>query len=788
MAGYSGTYTVKIENLSKVTSETDLKGRLGQIVNPCLIKSTHVRECPNSPANYAYVNCASDSAASAIVLNVNKAMVLHSNLLSAKMKSQSGGMLPQGWPGASVSRGGIRGGGWRGGGLPKGFSKPVYLSQRGNMFDKTVSHVEPRGVFSPKSPDAGHSASVQAVKVLIHEGDNLTGSNLDSYFGVYGEMSANCIIRKGTPDYSYLNFRDPLPCQTVRSQSPYLLNGATIIALPNKPQRNLQPGRHFAGSAPKVELVNETFSCDPLAIKAVEESTATYLKESGESGVRLIAERGAIRVCAEKEVARRIGCLINSSINDHEAKISCLEHILDCYYLPALADRSVQDELGGIKQQFEVKILQEKVYVPLRELSQVYSKCDVKSVEDSQLSQYLLPGKSSTRYVWFWEESTGFQEYDTSLSEKLELAYGSKLTILESIGRYKYEIDTLHLQQLNTTSNKVRRVERRPVHETEQCHLRLQIRAHSDSLQVTKDEITSVIQRKIECKEITIPFRVAESADHLLRVARRGFISAENDCGETIVLRGVHDAVIATELQLTKTILDLQQKLPPEDVSYLREGGSGVGVTTPDNWEPQTSKCELKDVREGTEEWASIHKRVTDTDFNVRLVQVQRIQNIWLWEIFERSRCRMSEKNQGQVNEKLLFHGTKTTPPIKIYNSEQGFDNRLASQGLWGEGTYYAVKARYSDRYAHITRKDQKQMFLVQVITGITCRCRQNHSLKAPPKKVEHDFGSIIGSRDSMFEDERYDSVSGNTNGSDVFVIYEHGKVYPAYLITYDSR
>ena len=773
MAGFSRTYTVKIENLSKATSEADLKGRLAQLVQPYHIKSIHVNKCPSSPANYAYVNCASENAATEIVLNVDKEMVLHSNLLTAKMKGQSGGAQGQ-WPGASR----------RDMHLPKRISKAVsvheYRNQRGN---KTMGP-EPRAEYSPKSPGAGHSASVQAVKVLIHEGDNLTGSSLDLYFGAYGEMSANCKIRKGTPDYSYLNFRDPLPCQVVRSQSPHSLNGATIIALPSKPQRSIQPAKHPAGSTPKVELANVPFSCDPLAVKAVEESIASYLKESGESGVRLIAERDAIRVCAEKQVTRRIGCFITRSISEHEAQISYLEHILDCYYLPALADRSVQEELGKIDEQFEVKVLQAKVYVPLGELSQVYSKCDVKSMKDSQLSQYLLPGKGSTRYAWFWEESTGFQEYDTSLSEKLEQAYKSKLTILESIGRFQYKIDTLSLQQRNISTRKVRRVERRPIHETEQCQLRVQIRAHSESLQVVKDKIMTIIEQKIECKEIEIPHRIAESADHLLRVVRYGFISAVNDCN-TIMLKGVHDAVIATELQLTKTILDLQQKLPPEDVSYLRPSGD---ATTPDNWEPQTSKCELKEVHEGSEEWVGIHKRMTDIDFNVRLVQVERIQNLWLWEVFERSRCRMSEKNKGQVNEKLLFHGTKNTPPSKIYNSEQGFDNRLASKGLWGEGTYYAVKARYSDRYAHTTPKRQKQMFLVQVITGITCRCRQNSSLRAPPKKNEHDFGSIMSSRDSMFEDERYDSVSGNTNGSDVFVIYEHGKVYPAYLITYDSR
>lgn len=32
---------------------------------------------------------------------------------------------------------------------------------------------------------------------------------------------------------------------------------------------------------------------------------------------------------------------------------------------------------------------------------------------------------------------------------------------------------------------------------------------------------------------------------------------------------------------------------------------------------------------------------------------------------------------------------------------------------------------------------------------------------------------------------ERYDSVQGHTNGSDVYMIYANKKAYPEYLITY---
>ena len=35
------------------------------------------------------------------------------------------------------------------------------------------------------------------------------------------------------------------------------------------------------------------------------------------------------------------------------------------------------------------------------------------------------------------------------------------------------------------------------------------------------------------------------------------------------------------------------------------------------------------------------------------------------------------------------------------------------------------------------------------------------------------------------FAGERYDSVSGQSGGSDIYMVYDHDKAYPAYLITY---
>ncbi len=64
---------------------------------------------------------------------------------------------------------------------------------------------------------------------------------------------------------------------------------------------------------------------------------------------------------------------------------------------------------------------------------------------------------------------------------------------------------------------------------------------------------------------------------------------------------------------------------------------------------------------------------------------------------------RLSYKNDGIVNERILFHGTRQTSPDVIYMGEFGFDNRFCSKGSFGIASYFAQDAKYSDKYAHVT-------------------------------------------------------------------------------------
>ena len=217
---------------------------------------------------------------------------------------------------------------------------------------------------------------------------------------------------------------------------------------------------------------------------------------------------------------------------------------------------------------------------------------------------------------------------------------------------------------------------------------------------------------------------------------------------------------------------------------------------TPPTWDHSQEKMvELMPVPTASLEWEKVETLLHSTLPQAEIVKLERIQNKWLWDAYYRSKERIYQKNAGQVNELQLFHGTSHTPPEKIYGSEKGFDFRFSGTGMWGEGAYFAVNAKYSNNYAYKTPTnvagdntatgEQKQIFVAQVLTGFSARIPHNRFLKKPPVITESpDTSGIV----TIFKEQRYDSVRGETGGSHIYVVYEHDKAYLEYLLTYQLK
>ena len=196
-------------------------------------------------------------------------------------------------------------------------------------------------------------------------------------------------------------------------------------------------------------------------------------------------------------------------------------------------------------------------------------------------------------------------------------------------------------------------------------------------------------------------------------------------------------------------------------------------------WTEQTHSILIAQVPPGTTEWMSLEHKVKESMNDVRIVGITRIQNCWLWDMYCFNKDRLALKNKGVINEKELFHGTRTTNPLEICLSEEGFDTRHSRNGSWGYANYFAESAQYSNQFSYTSVTGNKQIILARVTLGKTFDygTERSPNLRMPPKLP------VPGPL--SFQNQRYDSVGGKTRGTNVFMTYDNMKAYPAYIIEY---
>lgn len=198
--------------------------------------------------------------------------------------------------------------------------------------------------------------------------------------------------------------------------------------------------------------------------------------------------------------------------------------------------------------------------------------------------------------------------------------------------------------------------------------------------------------------------------------------------------------------------------------------------TIPPSTQPiGTSPVTVTTLDEQSTEWTYISKRMLQTMPQTTTIQrIYKVHNEWLMERYKLAKRRMLWKYNNKITEKILFHGTSKIPPLKIINSEFGFDFRHCSKGLWGIGTYFAVNANYSNSYSYKPEGGQgyREILAVWVLTGESYRCEPDKTLRRPPAKSSNSA-------------ESYDTVCGHVGDSDVYVVYDHEKAYPSYIVQY---
>ncbi|XP_078357627.1 uncharacterized protein LOC144642520 isoform X2 [Oculina patagonica] len=140
----------------------------------------------------------------------------------------------------------------------------------------------------------------------------------------------------------------------------------------------------------------------------------------------------------------------------------------------------------------------------------------------------------------------------------------------------------------------------------------------------------------------------------------------------------------------------------------------------------------------------------------------------------EQIKKKLKASNNDRV-EKLLFHGT-TSQVIEAI-CKHNFDHRLHGKNgtVYGEGSYFAVNASYSNNYSSQSGDKTRFMFLASVLTGEYKL--GGRDLRRPPLKDPSNPASDL-----------YDSCVDNEKNPKIFVIFNDEQCYPLYLIKYRLR
>lgn len=369
---------------------------------------------------------------------------------------------------------------------------------------------------------------------------------------------------------------------------------------------------------------------------------------------------------------------------------------------------------------------------------------------------------------WKYENDQGqMDSYTEKQSQAIESIWQSKTPSEIQIGQWKYtfNFDSNPMKQINKTTNRSRTILRTNC-ETSNTTAMTEVDDQVEIVLVGSEEGLVKAGNEIEkffessVVPVEIPLSTGLSRDVVDSICKKYKVKIADFSSSKVVLKGL-------ESNVTKATLEIKDIL-------LRDYSNAESY--PDEWEPQNEEpLELKPLTRTSPEWSKVSQKFLATMPSTNVVKIERIQNKWLWEKYSQHSERMKRKNKGVINEMLLFHGTCNTPPSCIYQDEEGFDMRFSNAGMWGNGNYFAVNASYSHSYAHPLSDGTRQMFLAKVLTGYSIQQASNRSLRMPPVRQHSAKGG----------DMKYDTVSGVTGGSQVFITYSNDKAYPFYLISY---
>ena len=629
------------------------------------------------------------------------------------------------------------------------------------MHSKNVQKSQIPQSHSPQFPSSSsyfsetQQGEMSTIKVNIN-GRGITGQDLERYFSPFGKILNRLVIKPGNPDYAFVNFGSVNEAVAACKNDKILLNDVPIsMKLLDKP---LLPALIEKGS--KLVLFEDDSLVNLIlttcAFKDIESKLSNVSAQPSKDG------RG-VHISGDKDKVEMAENIIHLHMKLLQAQIVSESMNLHCQFIPLLKDpqvfQSIEQEHGV---EFSIKLADSSTKSIAALSSTVASvSSDTYPLTIESISEY-LSSTSTGLVTWnFYDDNgqfTPMSKIDSGAVENLYQQWLQQQIILCCYSRkdHRYQYDFKSMAQTNLSTGKKRLIRR--ASSPGSLSLCLSCRGLQESVQTS----FACLSKKLGDMVVMKSFRdvSADIAEPLTKLAQSFCVCVtSSSTDDKIVLSG-------SSQYLAKVFLILTEKQNSLQANPL------LSSSFPPEWEPQDDDVELKSVKRDSSEWLDIENSVRKTIPDVAILEVQRIQNKFLYVKYDLCKKRMHVKNKGMVNEKRLFHGSRNVSPHKIYESEHGFDFRYGGQGMWGKGAYFAVNASYSANSYEFHTSHGQQIFMAFVLTGDSKTMPSKPSLVTPPSKEDGSGGL-------------YDSVNGTTGSSQVYIVYDHDKCYPAYLITY---
>ena len=457
----------------------------------------------------------------------------------------------------------------------------------------------------------------------------------------------------------------------------------------------------------------------------------------------------------------------------------------------AFTRNSQQQPLPGfVNQLLSSRYCQNSIGEEIFQIDGIAYRADLSAMilTDTRSGETETLNKVPQEVIWrhYLQDQTNAQLVDCfpHHSSSLETMYrygGSSVTLSGT----RHLVDFFSMSEANLDTGKATTISRFPAPQSNllpdyNCHLVL------SGPPETLDEAARVITHELDslCVPSTLTVNLSGISQHWqeiiaiisLNILRQYCIKvAEFNLHNevlTVQLRGERDYNENVKVHVKEQLLDLR--------SYVMTRERNVQAARPiqnlpPEWEHQVSDIEFKPVRKGSQEWRDIERMVHATLSTARVLTIDRVQNRQLWEKYALEKSHMFTRNNGIINEKHLFHGTRKSDPQSVARSLRGIDFRFSRrdhQLLWGTGAYFAVNASYSDRYRYESHSVRK-LIVAKVLTGHSIRYREpSPQLTRPPPL--HAGSNLL-----------YDTVNGRGGGSDIYVVYDQDRAYPAYILSY---